>query len=542
MPPFGQNNNNRAINGPGRAELPDATGVWLVQLGCRRNRPATARGHALAPRGPVQVVALTGHDAPGALYCPGMTPPRFGRYQLLGLLGRGGMADVFLARAPGVEGVAKRLALKRILPRLAARPGFLELFVVEARIAVELTHANIVPVFDFGRVGGAYFMAMEYVEGRDLGAILARAREADRPLPPALLARVAAEVTRALDYAHRRDVVHRDVAPRNVLVSTEGEVRLGDFGVSVRGDDPGGMLRGTLTYMAPEQARGEAVDGRADLFALGMVLIEALSGKKPRESVDVAVALAQARAAAVPPVPGDAPPALAAIIRRATQPAAADRHATAHEMLEELEAYLRTDPSSARALADTLGGLFDGRPAAPVEPIDDVQGLELADVRAAPEATYLGGELDTLATARVPRGRRTWWMSGGLALSAAAALLAWTRLRTPAPSAPRSPRLAAPVAVAAPSSPRPPPVPPPVPPRPPTRPLSVGSGTLDLNADPWAHVTIDGRAAGDTPLSGLRLHAGTHHVRLANPPLGLVRDIVVEIEAGKKRTELVRLR
>jgi tRNA A-37 threonylcarbamoyl transferase component Bud32 len=480
-----------------------------------------------------------------------MSGLRFGRYEILGLLGRGGMADVYLARAEGEKGVAKRLALKRILPHLAARPGFLDMFVVEARIAVDLTHRNIVPVFDFGRVGGAYFLAMEYVEGRDLGAVLARARERNRRLHPALCAHVAAEVAAALDYAHRRGVVHRDVAPRNVLISAEGEVRLGDFGVAHRGDDPSGALRGTLTYMAPEQALGSDVDGRADVFSLGLVLLEALSGARPRESLDPQVALAQARAGRVPPIGGDVPGALASVVQRATRGAAAERYPTARAMVEDLEAFLRESPAPPRRLADELADLFDGRSSAPV---GDAPG-DLADAEDDPEATYLGGQLSTIGTVAARPPRRARRVALGALLLAAAGLGAWITLRPPADAPPDPPRAAPAPTTTVPAPPRTtePAVPSSTAPAGPTRTsphraraapahAARDTGTLDLNADPWARVSIDGKSVGETPVVGLALSAGTHRVRLENPPLGVVRDLVVEIRPGEHHREVVRLR
>jgi len=465
-------------------------------------------------------------------------PRRFGRYQILGAIGRGGMAEVFLAQAPGAEGVTKRLALKRIRPNLVQRPGFLDLFVIEARIAVELSHANIVPVFDFGRIEDAYFLAMEYVEGRDLGALLERARKTGRPLSPALVAFVAAEVASALDYAHRRDVVHRDVAPRNVLVSTEGEVRLSDFGVALRGDDPGGVLRGTLTYMAPEQARGEDVDGRADLFALGMVMIEALSCRKPRDPMDPKVALAQARAAEVPALPPDTPPGLAAIVRRATEVEAAARYTSARKMLEDLEAYLRGEHVTARTLADELVEQFGEQPAAPVDVVPD----EFEDVTGSAQATYLGGEVTTVAWR--PKARRGLaWAVAGTSMLLMLGLLWWRMPGKPGAPGPAPPRPAGS------DSPAPAPVPP-APAAAPTadasvqqkaRPARGGEGTLDLIADPWAYVEIEGRDLGQTPLLGLRLRAGTHHVRLRNPHLHVDKEIVVRIKAGGTTKESVKL-
>src|SRR5450432_1112167 len=154
---------------------------------------------------------------------------RFGRYELLRPLGRGGMAEVFLARYVGPEGFEKRLVIKRVLPQLSDDRRLLRMFFEEARTQVSLSHGNLVSVFDFGRVGNEYFIAMEHVEGADLATVVG----AGRGLPPALVAHVGVELCRALAYVHRRGFVHRDLTPRNVLISRDGEVKLSDFGVAL---------------------------------------------------------------------------------------------------------------------------------------------------------------------------------------------------------------------------------------------------------------------------------------------------------------------
>src|SRR6478752_6118906 len=177
----------------------------------------------------------------------------FGRYQLLDRLGKGGMAEVFKAKSHGVEGFEKVLVIKRILPELAENPAFVEMFIHEAKLAVRLSHANIVQVFDLGIAPGtpsttgegekqadAYFIAMEYVHGFDLATLLARVRRQRQPLPIDLCVFIAAEVAKGLDHAHRRrdeqmrplGIVHRDVSPQNVLLSFEGEVKVTDFGIA----------------------------------------------------------------------------------------------------------------------------------------------------------------------------------------------------------------------------------------------------------------------------------------------------------------------
>ena len=223
---------------------------------------------------------------------------RIGRYELLRPLGRGGMAEVFLARRRGPGGVEKQLAVKRIRRERTGDPRFVEMFVTEARLSMGLAHKNIVQVFDFGRVGDELFLVMEYVAGVDLGTALAGVRtggdpagsSSDGALDPLLAAFVGMEACQALDYAHRwrspdgepGGIVHRDVTPGNVLLSVSGEVKLADFGVAddLAADVGGRRLRGTPAYMSPEQARGERLDGRADVFSLGLVLWQALTGRR----------------------------------------------------------------------------------------------------------------------------------------------------------------------------------------------------------------------------------------------------------------------
>src|SRR5262245_17620824 len=198
---------------------------------------------------------------------PSPEPPaamtRLGRYEVLSTLGRGGMAEVFLARSRGPGGVEKLVCVKRVLPALIQDPRIARRFVDEARAALSLRHANIVPVFELGRHGQELFLVMEWVDGCDLGRLLAAAQ----PLQPVVAAHVASEVAKALAYAHAAGLIHRDVTPRNVLLSRAGEVRLADFGIS-RALGATGTTAGTPRYMAPEQARGESPTPRDDLYSL----------------------------------------------------------------------------------------------------------------------------------------------------------------------------------------------------------------------------------------------------------------------------------
>ncbi len=272
-----------------------------------------------------------------------MVSRALGRYELLRPIARGGMAEVFLARRRAA-GVEKWLVVKRMRPERAGDARFLELFVREARLSMSLAHQNIVPVFDFGRIDDQVFIAMERVEGKDLGSSLARSAA---PLPPLVAAFIAAECCQALGYAHLRrgpdgaalGIVHRDVTPRNVMLSWSGEVKLTDFGIAALAGDAASVI-GTPGYMAPEQARGEPLDPRADLYAVGMVLREALTGIRPRPGGEREATLAAARQGELVPWPPGMAEPLVAIVDRATSPTAEARYPDARAMLEELDAYI----------------------------------------------------------------------------------------------------------------------------------------------------------------------------------------------------------
>ena len=208
------------------------------------------------------------------------------RYDVLDRIAVGGMAEVFLAKAYGAHGFEKTLAIKRILPELARDPEFAARFIAEAKVAVKLSHANVVQVFDFGRIGDALFIAMEYVDGLDLAMLLRKFKDDKRLLPLPAAFHIAIEIIRALDFAHQHGVVHRDVSPSNILISRAGEVKIGDFGIAVaaaphKSGGPGvRKVMGKWRYMSPEQARGDTLDTRSDMFSAASVLFELFTGEK----------------------------------------------------------------------------------------------------------------------------------------------------------------------------------------------------------------------------------------------------------------------
>jgi len=208
------------------------------------------------------------------------------RYDVLDRIAVGGMAEVFLAKAYGAHGFEKTLAIKRILPELARDREFEARFIAEAKVAVRLSHANIVQVFDFGRIGESLFIAMEYVDGLDLAALLRKFKDEGRLVPLPAAFHIAIEILRALDFAHQHGVVHRDVSPSNILISRAGEVKIGDFGIAVaasphKAGGPGPRkVMGKWRYMSPEQARGDTLDTRSDLFSAASVMFELFTGEK----------------------------------------------------------------------------------------------------------------------------------------------------------------------------------------------------------------------------------------------------------------------
>jgi len=289
-------------------------------------------------------------------------PKRVGRYVLFDHIGRGGMADIYLARAKTDFDGGRLVCIKEVLPKYAASASYADMLVTEAKLAAQLSHANVVTVYDLGRDEGSLYIAMEYVEGYDLRELLRRCASDKVPLPVEFGLLVVIEVLRALSYAHRfrgpatpNGIIHRDVSPSNVLISFQGEVKLCDFGIARANDatkrptdgelehaEMDSAIAGKAGYMSPEQARGEAVDGRSDVFAAGIVLWELCAGRRLYKAGPDETLLDVARRAAIPPLPVRElhdEPTLHALVRKALARDPNDRFGSASEMLRELEDY-----------------------------------------------------------------------------------------------------------------------------------------------------------------------------------------------------------
>jgi tRNA A-37 threonylcarbamoyl transferase component Bud32 len=422
------------------------------------------------------------------------------------------MGEVWLARAGGP--VDKTVVLKRMRRELLGDEAARSRFVDEARVALALSHPHLVPVFELGEEGGEYFLVMEYVRGGDLSRI------AGAPLAWQAVALLGSQLCDALAYVHARkdrhgaQLVHGDVTPHNVLLSREGHALLGDFGLARFGPHD---RAGTRRYQSPEQARGEPFDGRADLYALALVLCEAATGK-PAYDRDGARAAEQAKVGIVPPLDGVHAP-LAAVLRHALAAAPDAR------------------PATASALRDQLDALLDGnaRAAGRAELVSRVAAAGEGSAGTSRLA------LTEMTRAAFAPSRRWLWVALGCVV---AVVVVWQRWPRPAPAVP-APVVApspAPVVVVAPSpvavvmqpqkkvmhvhKNQPAPTPPP--PAPPQE-----TAQLDLNAVPWAHVRIDGHDRGDTPLLDVVLPAGTHRIELINEPLGVRRELAIELHPGE---------
>ncbi len=276
-------------------------------------------------------------------------PSKLAQYEIVRRLGAGGMAEVFLARKPGAEGTYKLLVLKRILNapgQQQASRRLRTMFVEEAQLATRLNHPNVVQVFDFADGGDeGQLLSMEYVEGPDLGMLMSSAKAKSTRIPPWVGAWIISEASKGLHYAHEKkddagaplEIVHRDVSPQNILLSYEGSVKIADFGIATAKlfTDEAGVIKGKFGYMSPEQARGEKVDRRGDVYALGVILWEILAGRPLHGGLGGEALLDIVRSGFVEPpttYARDIPPELEQIVLKALEPRKEDRYATAREL------------------------------------------------------------------------------------------------------------------------------------------------------------------------------------------------------------------
>ena len=337
---------------------------------------------------------------------------QLGKYLLLDRVAVGGMAEIYRAKTFGVEGFEKIIAIKRILPTLAEDEEFVAMFVEEAKIAGQLTHANIAPIYELGKIGETHFIAMEYVWGKDMLQILNAFRRMGKPVPPAMAAWIGAKMLEALDYAHRKRgadgqplaIIHRDVSPQNVLVSYDGLVKLIDFGIAKAASratqTQAGVIKGKFGYMSPEQIMGHNLDHRSDVFAASTCLHEMLTrqrlfkGNSDIEIVDkVRQAVVKPPSATAPHVPRE----IDAIVLRGLARDPSDRYQTAAEMHEALMRWITQTrpPYGTRDLANWMRTAFATEMAEERAHLDHLQGIAQPGV---PVRAGGGADFDDEAT------------------------------------------------------------------------------------------------------------------------------------------------
>lgn len=336
-----------------------------------------------------------------------------GRYELHRQIARGGMADVFLARDQLLN---RPVAIKVLFPQFAGDPAFVERFRREAQSAANLNHPNIVAVYDWGQEASTYFIVMEYVEGRSLAEIL----RSEGMLHPDRAADVATDVAAALSFAHRNGVVHRDIKPGNILIAPSGQVKVTDFGIARAFGGAGadtnltqtGSVMGTATYFSPEQAQGQPVDPRSDLYSLGVVLYEMVASRPPfTGDSPVAIAYQHVQQPPMPPsqVNAGVPRSVEAIIMRLLAKDPGQRYPSAEDLRADLRRYREGQTPLALGVAGAAVGAAAGSGASVPPPADATQAL--AATRATAPAPGGAEQYDDYEAYEEPRSRTGWFLA-----------------------------------------------------------------------------------------------------------------------------------
>ena len=525
-----------------------------------------------------------------------------GSYRLKYRIGSGGMAEVFEGTVVGAAGFEKKVAVKSILPAYASNSSLVALLIEEARIATVLNHANIVQVMDFGRIGDRYFIVMEYVDGANLEQILDSARQKDMSMPIELACLIAREALCGLAFAQEcvdgsgrsLNLIHRDISPPNIMVSRAGEVKLADFGIAKARSraivTEAGLIRGKVAYMSPEQAVGAELDGRSDLFSMGVVLHEMLTGRKLFDGENQNEIMEKVRDAEIEPpsrLRPEVPRLLDEVVMQALHREREQRFASAisferaliDTMHQESLLAAATDlkqwiaPCMAMRSHDPVGaaeqildfGTSAKTPAGGTRPIaaagDENRAAATGRERVPGRRRMLLVSIVMLAMALAGVGLYELWppgeKSGSQEDRGELAGLGPTHIRQDGGNGRRERtfqdaglatasgadeedgtdagegkeaesdrRSAAHGSDAK------------------RRPKRRGKGSLFLNSEPWAEITIDGRETGITTptVEGLKLPVGRHTVTLTNPQLELSYSFQVSVQKDKVIKKFVDLR
>ncbi len=525
---------------------------------------------------------------------------QIGRYSIDRLLARGGMAEVFVGKAIGPGGFQKSVVIKRILPELAEDPAFVEMFLSEARLAAQLNHPNVVQVFDFGVNDGQYYLAMEYVRGQTLRALLKHFVGQKHAMPVQLAARIACGVCEGLQYAHDLadddgrplNIVHRDVAPDNVMVTSSGVPKLVDFGVAKAVSNThrsvAGTVKGKYAYMSPELVRGLEPDRQVDVYALGVTLFELVTARRPFKA-DTELALVQLIVAGDTPLAHvlnpAVPEALSRIIGLAMHPTKTERYPDARSLQRALEAWLSSTGAQVgtaelaavveevtrarRGVSSHSGessGPKSGTPISSRSGEAPVLGLSSVGTSSKTSTAVVLAELDVDVDEAQPSPAKpkppvVLLVVLGLALLALGGMGAMLFARREAPAAAAAaPAPVAVVAEAPPAAEAPPPpaavvaspsaaAPHPVPlpyegrgdsTSKSVKPVVSGEdGYLTLRTEPWCDVYLGPEKLGTTPLIRAPIAPGKKALLLKNDKVGFTKRLTLTIEPGKELKQAV---
>jgi serine/threonine-protein kinase len=392
---------------PPRKPAPEQKG------GSSEGRSASAPSHSPSGR----TATATGREPSGAGHehtpgsgsgASGVSIGAIGRYRLLGRIGEGGMAEVYRAALMGPEGFERELVLKRILPRLSASGDFKTMFVREAKICAQMLHPNIIQIYEFGQADGGYFIAMESVQGVTLREALTTLRKEERAIPHLIAADITRQICIGLDYAHTLrgpdgmplEIVHQDISPTNIMLAFTGTVKILDFGIAraaefAEEEAKKGMIKGKVSYLSPEQIYVRPFDARADVFALGVVFHEMLTGRRLFQSKNDITKMRELLAAPIlPPSAIDAviPRELDRIVMKSLEIDPKDRYQSAADMAADLERTLIAARYSSRELSKMLHDLY-------MAGDDPLVVVDAADEKDALERTIAITSTDTLAPA-----------------------------------------------------------------------------------------------------------------------------------------------
>ncbi len=337
------------------------------------------------------------------------TPKQIGRYNIIDRLAVGGMAELFKATLTGDHGFEKLVAIKKILPHLAKDQNFVEMFIDEARITAQLDHQHIVQVFELGTDSDTPYIAMQFVDGVDVLALLRECARTQIRLPPDIAALIARDVLDALDYAHNAvgvggrslGIIHRDISPGNVLLSWRGDVKLTDFGIARaaerRHKTEAGTLKGKYGYMSPEQVSGQEIDARSDLFSVGILLAEMVMARRlftSTNDLDILLMVRDARLDRMHKYAAEFPVELRVLTTRALQRRAEDRWQSAAQFRDALDEWLRrTTKITSRDLAAFVGKVINA-------PTADLEGVPRASSEGGGEERGLSGPMTRMSHAR----------------------------------------------------------------------------------------------------------------------------------------------